>query len=281
MEPILQDLSSETSVKAAIKSNFKNYHYCLGRCPSVELSIGRYLTWLVTSIPDHFMNLVVCTELPTEGSDELMESALAHFKSLNIRKLTWLAEEGIPAMQIKKYLTTHGLRFEESSGTEMAADLMVVPEHLSSPDGLEIIRIEDTERLRQWIHVASIGFGVPQEFEDAWHELFAEAVFDQPFWTYLAMLNGQPVATSQLFLSAGVAGIYNVTCLPEVRGRGIGAAITQAPLLDAREIGYRVAILQASDMGYPVYRRLGFQDYGKMSVYLWENDSNKNHTSSS
>jgi hypothetical protein len=31
----------------------------------------------------------------------------------------------------------------------------------------------DTERLRQWIHVASIGFGVPQEFENAWHELFA------------------------------------------------------------------------------------------------------------
>jgi GNAT superfamily N-acetyltransferase len=271
---ILRDLSSETSVKAAIKSNFKNYHYCLGRSPSVELSIGRYLTWLVTSIPDHFMNLVVCTELPAEGSDELIESALAHFRSLNIKKLTWLAEEGIPAIQIKEYLTTHGLRFEESSGTEMAADLMVVPEYLSFPDGLEIRRIEDAGRLRQWIHVASVGFGVPPEFEDAWHELFAEAVFDQPFWTYLAMLDGQPVATSQLFLSAGVAGIYNVTCLPEARGRGIGAAVTQAPLLDARAIGYRVAILQASDMGYPVYRRLGFQDYGKMSVYLWENDAN-------
>lgn len=273
MEPILQDLSSETSVKAAIKSNFKNYHYCLGRCPSVELSIGRYLTWMVTSIPDHFMNLVVCSELPAEGRDELIESALAHFRSLNIKKLTWLAEEGIPAAQIKKILTTHGLTFEESSGTEMAADLMVVPEDLASPDGLEIRRVEDTARLRQWIHVASVGFGVSSEFEDAWHELFVEAVFDPPFWTYLAMLNGRPIATSQLFLTAGVAGIYNVTCLPEARGRGIGAAITQAPLLDARAIGYRVAILQASDLGYPVYRRLGFQDYGKMSVYLWENDT--------
>lgn len=273
MEPILQDLSSMTSVKSAIKSNWKNYHYCLGHCPSVELSIGRYLTWLVTSIPDHFMNLVVCTQLPTEGSDELIESALAHFKSMNVKKVTWLAEEGIPAIQVKKYFTAHGLRFEESSGTEMAADLMAVPEHLSYPGGLEIICIEDKERLRQWIHVASIGFGVPEEFEDAWYELFAESVFDGPFWTYLAMLDDKPVATSQLFLSAGVAGIYNVTCLPEARGRGIGAAITQAPLLDARTIGYRVAILQASDMGYPVYRRLGFQDFGKLSVYLWENDS--------
>jgi GNAT superfamily N-acetyltransferase len=274
MEPILRDLSSETTVKAAIKSNWKNYHYCLGRCPSVELSIGRYLTWLVTSIPDHFINLVVCTQLPTEGSDELIASALAHFKSLNIKKLTWLAEEGIPAIQIKKYLMSHGLTFDESFGANMAADLMAGPEHLSFPNGLEIIRIEDPEKLRQWIHVASIGFGALEEYEDAWYEICAEAVFDQPFWTYLGMLDGQPVATSQLFLSAGVAGIYNVTSLPEVRGRGIGAAITQAPLLDARAIGYHVAILQASAMGYPVYRRLGFQDYGKLSVYLWENDAN-------
>ena len=273
MEPILPDLFSETAVRAAIKSNFKNYHYCLGRGPGVELSIGRYLTWLVTSIPDHFMNLVVCTELPAEGSDELLGSAFAHFRSLNIKKLTWLAEEGRPASRIRKYLTTRGLTFKESFGTEMAADLNAVPDRLSFPDGLEIFRIEDAESLRPWIHVASIGFGVPEEFEDAWHELFVEAVFEQPFWTYLARLNGQPAATSQLFLSAGVAGIYNVTCLPEARGRGIGAAITQAPLLDARAIGYRVAILQASDMGYSVYRRLGFRDYGKMSAYLWENDA--------
>src|ERR1043165_1648799 len=271
MQKILTDFSAENVVKKAIRENWKNLHYCLGRCPSVELSVGRYLTWLVTSIPDHFMNLVVCTQLPTEGIDELIESALAHFKSLNIKKLTWLAEAGIPAIEIKKYFISQGLRFEESFGTEMAADLMTVPEHLSLADRLEIICIEDTESLRQWIHVASRGFGVPPEFENAWHELFAEAVFDQPFWTYLAVLDGKPVATSQLFLSAGVAGIYNVTCLPEARGRGIGAAITQAPLLDARAMGYRVGILQASELGYPVYRRLGFQDFGRLSVYLWEN----------
>jgi GNAT superfamily N-acetyltransferase len=99
-----------------------------------------------------------------------------------------------------------------------------------------------------------------------------EAVLDLPFRTYLALLNGQPVATSQLFLSAGVTGIYNVTCLPEARGQGIGAAITLAPALAARGIGYRIGILQASDLGARVYRRLGFQDFGKRSVFLWEND---------
>jgi hypothetical protein len=74
----------------------------------------------------------------------------------------------------------------------MIADLMAVPEHLSFPTGLELLCIEDTERLRRWIHAASIGFGVPQEFEDAWHELFTEAIFEQPFWTYLACCTDSP-----------------------------------------------------------------------------------------
>ena len=84
MQNILADFSDTKLVKAAIKANWENYHYCLGRAPSVELSIGKYLTWLITNMPDHFMNLVVCTELPEEGLDELIEDALSHFRSRNI-----------------------------------------------------------------------------------------------------------------------------------------------------------------------------------------------------
>jgi len=270
MQDVLSDFSATELVKASIKTNWENYHYCLGRSPSVELSIGRYLTWLITSMPDHFMNLVVCTQLPPEGIDELIDGALTHFRSLDIRRLSWLAREGVPATEIKKYLVAHGLTFSESFATEMAADLKSLPDKLPTPGDLKILPVVAGKTLRQWIHVASIGFGVREEFEKVWYDFFVEAVFDTRFRTYLAVLNGQPVGTSQLFLSAGVAGIYNVTCIPEARGQGIGAAVTLAPLLKAREMGYQVGILQASELGYNVYRRLGFQDFGNLSVYLWE-----------
>ena len=273
MQDILSDFSATDLVKVSIKANWENYHYCLGRSPSVELSIGRYLTWLITNMPDHFMNLVVCTQLPSEGIDELIDGALTHFRSLNIRRLSWLAREGVPATEIKKYLVAHGLTFSESFATEMAANLKSLPDKLPTPSDLKILPVVAGKTLRQWIHVASIGFGVREEFEKVWYDFFVDAVFDTRFRTYLAVLNGQPVGTSQLFLSAGVAGIYNVTCIPEARGQGIGAAVTLAPLLAAREMGYRAGILQASRLGYNVYRRLGFQDFGKLSVYLWENET--------
>ena len=270
MRDILGDLSDTRLVKTVIRANWENYHYCLGRSPAVELSIGKYLTWLVTNMPDHFMNLVVCTELPSEGVDELVENALNHFKSLNIKRVTWLTEEGLPALQIKKCFERHGMMFSESFSTDMAADLMTIREEIALPANLKIVPVEGEESLRKWIHIASIGFRVPSEFEDTWYEFFAEAACASPFRTYLGLLDGNPVATSQLFTSAGVAGIYNVTCLPEARRQGVGTAVVLVPLLAAREMGYRVAILQASSMGYTVYRRLGFQDFGKLSVYLWE-----------
>lgn len=270
MEDILTDFSETPSVRSAIKANWENYHYFLGRSPRAELSIGRYLTWLITDVPDHFMNLVLCTELPPYGIDLLIGNALDHFKDMNISRLSWLAKEGLPATELKNQLLAHGLTFRESFAIEMAADLMELPEDSSMPAGLKIIAVEDKKRLEQWIHIASIGFGVPARSESTWCDIFTDAVLEQPFRTYLALLDGEPVATSQLFLSAGVAGIYNVICLPDARGQGIGTAVTLAPLLEARRMEHRIGILQASQMGYKVYRRLGFQEFGKLSVYLWE-----------
>ena len=272
MNNVLTEIYGGNSVKSAIKANWEAYHYCLARSPHVELSVGRYLTWLVTDLPDPFMNLVVCHQLPAEGVDDLVASVLVHFRSMNIRKLSWLTHEGVPSADINKVLLTHGLTFRDEFATEMAVDLSLLPDGLPTYAALRIVPVDGERVLKQWIHVASIGFRIDERFEKIWLDFFADAIFDTRFQTYLALLDGKPVATSQLFLSEGVAGIYNVSCIPDARGQGIGSAVTLAPLLEAREMGFRIGILQASQKGHNVYSRLGFQDYGKLSVYLWEND---------
>jgi ribosomal protein S18 acetylase RimI-like enzyme len=272
MKKLLTELSGRKSVKSAIKANWEAYHYCLAQSPSVELSIGRYLTWLMTDLPDHFMNLVVCNQLPSEGADDLIENALAHFRSLNIRKLSWLTNAEMSPSRINKLLLAHGLEFRDSFATEMAVDLSLVSDDLPTHPDLKIVPVDDEGTLKEWIHVASVGFRIGEKFEMVWYDFFVGTVLDMRFQTYLALSDGKPVGTSQLFLSEGVAGIYNVTCIPEARGQGIGSAVTLAPLLEARQMGYQIGVLQASQKGYNVYRRLGFQDFGKLSIYLWEND---------
>ena len=71
---------------------------------------------------------------------------------------------------------------------------------------------------------------------------------DGPWRHYLGRLGGEPVATSTLFP---------------------GAALTPAPLHEAREMGYRLGVLGSSEMGYPVYRRLGFREHCRIGLYEW------------
>lgn len=56
--------------------------------------------------------------------------------------------------------------------------------------------------------------------------------------------------------------------LAEARRKGIGEIMTVMPLLEVPQIGYRVGILQASSMGYSIYKRMGFKDVCKFNIYL-------------
>lgn len=271
MPTILSDFSAQTLVRA-IRANWVDYYTCLGRSSGTELSVGPYLTWLLTGIPNSFLNVVFRTQLPSNRAGAIIDETLAHFRSRNVQQLSWWIESETPRTELEKLLVSRGLIFNEG-GTGMAADLMVLHKDLSTPAGLTIMPVEDKETLKQWVHVTSIGFGIPKAAEGRLFDLFAGVAFELPMQCYLAILNGQPVGTSQFLISSGVAGIYNVTCLPEAHGQGIGAAVTLAPMLEARQRGYRISILQASHLGYPVYRRLGFQEYGKLNIYLWENET--------
>jgi predicted acetyltransferase len=89
---------------------------------------------------------------------------------------------------------------------------------------------------------------------------------------YVGYHGARPVATNILFLGAGVAGLYGIATVPEVRQRGYGAAIAVAPLAEAASRGYRYTVLFSSQMGHPLYRRLGFRDLDcRIGRYLWIN----------
>ena len=167
-----------------------------------------------------------------------------------------------------KQLKAHGLVYDQDFFS-MAADLRALNENLAYPSELTIEPVCDMETLEQWVKAALIGFGLSENSENDCLDLFAALGFDMPLRNYVGLMDGRPVATSQLFLAAGVAGVYWVSTVPEARRQGIGMALTLALLREARAMGYRISILHPSDMGRGVYRRLGFEDYGKLSYGIW------------
>ncbi len=268
MNPLLRELPA-AAVVSAVKANWAEFYTHLGRAPGSELSVGPHLSWLLTGVPDPFLNVVFRTDLPSDHPSEVVDEALRHFRSRHVARLSWWVEG--PGGITGQHLMSRGLTFNVG-GSAMAAEVRSVQDGAPTLAGLEIVLVEDRTALDPWIQVMRVGFGLPEQANRQLLELFAAVALEPPMHTYLAMLDGRPVATSQLFLGAGVAGVYNVTCLPDARGRGIGAAVTRTPLLEARRQGYDLSILQASDLGYPVYRRLGFQDYGRLNTYEFSSD---------
>lgn len=86
---------------------------------------------------------------------------------------------------------------------------------------------------------------------------------------YAARMDGQTVSCMLAWEGDyGDAAICAVATLPKARGHRLATRLLAHALRDARARGMTTTSLQASPMGYPIYKKLGYRDLGPMS--MWE-----------
>jgi GNAT superfamily N-acetyltransferase len=253
----------------AIEENGEEFLVALGRAAGAQERDDGRVRWVIGDIPSDYHNCVVRADLaPEEADGEILES-LEQFRTHGAPG-SWHVGPSMRPADIGERLLAHGFSYG-SDDIGMAVDLSTLPARISAPDELIIERVRNEEDLAAWQDTLAVGFGEgPAEAE--WvGEMYRRLGLgdDRPWRHYLGCLGGEPVATSTLFLGAGVAGIYFVCTAEQARRRGIGAVLTLTPLLEAREIGYGLGVLGASEMGYPVYRRLGFREHCRIGLYEW------------
>ena len=129
--------------------------------------------------------------------------------------------------------------------------------------GLRIIEAHDEPALRDFDEAMIRGYPIPELAFPA-DRITDERVLGGPMRYFVGYEDGRPVACAATYVGVREVGVYMVATLPEARGKGYGAAITAAAIAAAPNLP---AVLQASDLGQPVYRRLGFQDIS--SYTLW------------
>lgn len=112
------------------------------------------------------------------------------------------------------------------------------------------------------------GFNFDTELSKSLEKLQFDMSHSSKASTYLAEYESKIAATSSVFYSEDVAGIYDVSTLKDFRGNGLGTAVTAKCMLEAKEKGYEIIILQSSELGHQIYQKLGFKDYFIYERYL-------------
>src|SRR5262249_25448693 len=84
----------------------------------------------------------------------------------------------------------------------------------------------------------------------------------------LARVDGTPAAGAMVILTHGIGGVYWVGTTPAARGRGLGELVTRIVGHLAVDVGARVVVLQASRMGEPIYRRMGYREVTRYPCYV-------------
>jgi GNAT superfamily N-acetyltransferase len=267
-EPILTELSTP-SLRRAIIDNLYDFFRFLGRSGITELEEGPGWRRWYTPIGYDWYNGVLCWRNPIEGDANLVEQCLTFFRERGTPAVTWWCSPDVSSQAWGPYLQAHGFQFSNRV-PGMAIRLDILPAQERLPESLKIIPVDDAEKLETWVEVFAEAYPMPAESKADFLRLLTDLGPGLPMRNYLGCLDGKPVATSNLYLGAGVAGVQYVSTLPESRGRGVGAAMTLAPLYQARQLGYQAGVLQSSEMGYPVYRRLGFQHLCSVEHFDWE-----------
>jgi GNAT superfamily N-acetyltransferase len=151
-------------------------------------------------------------------------------------------------------LTALGWRRREDPTPGMT---LALPAAIPKPEApLSIERVRTPAQFAAFREAAFRGFGFPPAIA---HLFLPDRMLAMPqVRLFAGLVAGEVVATSLLIATGSVAGIYWVATLEAHRGRGHGAALTWAAAGAGSEFGCKVASLQASKQGRPVYARMGF-----------------------
>ncbi|MEV4260906.1 GNAT family N-acetyltransferase [Kribbella sp. NPDC049584] len=159
-----------------------------------------------------------------------------------------------------------GLQFR-STTVGMAID--APPDKPAVAGRVDLVRVTDAADAAQFAAVHEQLFRESGRSPDAVaHFASPRALLAPNAAAFIARLEGRPVACAMAVTSGQEAGVYWVATRADARRRGFGELVARAATRAGFEQGARVVVLQSTEQGVPLYRRLGFTPFTAYARYL-------------
>lgn len=241
---------------AANQSYIGSYRTLVGHCPAGEiLDLGGVFAF-ATGLPLALFNGAVAVESVTARQ---LEQAIDWVDGHELPYRVWIDEAHAPG--IGEVPDRRGFVRDERTYPGMV--LHPVPDPPPASAGVGVAQIDSAD-LDEYLAV-TIEAGMPS---DAARLLFsASFAADPDVELFIGRLDHKAVGTAVAIRSGDVSGIYAVGTLPVARRRGLGSALTWAAIQAGRDWGCDTIVLQASEMGFPIYAAMGFRTVVEYTVF--------------
>lgn len=176
--------------------------------------------------------------------------------------VAWMSEREVPfwltvsepaVEKVANHLADLGL----AKATEQPGMAMASLDEIPTPDAsVDIAEVTDLDEREDFSAVTASAFEMSL---DVAAQVDRAGLVADDVRMFLGSVDRHPAGCGVLIRSGDVAGVYSIGVVEEFRRQGIGEAMSWAVLRAGRDAGCKVGVLQSSEMGYPLYERMGFE----------------------
>jgi hypothetical protein len=227
----------------------------LGRNPGCRTVRSDEFVALDSHAPFPFLNIAVPLRPIVDVTDPMLDD-IAHFFAPDNEQTPFLIYSATPMPWL-------GERGWELMGHPPVMLRPAAPADVPRPAGLSIVEVRDRAALEVFDATMITAYPVP---EMQGRRLFHTDVLDLPGWhLWLGLLDGAPVATAAAHVTDTLVDVEWISAMPSARGKRIGEAVTWAATLVRPDLP---AMLIASDLGQPVYERMGYLRLSRFTLWI-------------
>lgn len=250
--------------------DYQTYVESYADTPGVEVVVTPVIRYRRGAAwPHEYLNAVFGTQVTPRDAARLIADTV-EVLGVDGRAFYWTVWPSDTPSDLAERLVATGFE-HQGADPLMTLDLRTPSRVEPEPPGLAIRRARTTDEIRQGAAFAVRSVGPEATGDEAFAATFERLAAEEPprWYQFTGTVGGEIVASSGLFTGSGVAGIYSVATDEAHRGRGYGGAVSSAAVEAGRALGLETAVLMASEMGAPVYRRLGFREVGRVHFLRW------------
>lgn len=240
------------------QSNLEDLFILISKIPNQQLVKGQYFDFIQTT-NSVWPNLIFNLKVTKNNLDDVLDLMEYKISTNSIPNLLICSLSDKEHFIIDKLISR---KYKFSEWTAMTHDLVFKKPTFQSE--LKIKLVDNTLQLQYWLNIVESEL---MNYNKLNPDIFNYLLEKNNCYFYLGFENNIPVATSFLFIEKNNAGIYLVSTLKTNRNKGFGTQMTHKCLEKAKALHCKKVDIQATALGYNIYKSLGFKTYGDITAF--------------